>query len=218
LLIAPVYRLETAAPVYEEIRRAGVPTVILGPSAPFCAGFVQVETDDLAGSYALTQHLIQLGHQRIAFLAGPPAVPAYQHRLEGYRRALREAQIEWDDRLVFHAGSTIEEGEKAALQLIDEAPGATAIQAVNDLVAIGAATVFLNQGIQIPAQMSVTGFGNILSSEHFRVPLTTVRQAKFELGSTAMEMLLRMVAGERVEPRRISGGLVLRQSTSPPAK
>lgn len=216
LLIAPVYRLEPVAPVYEELRRVGVPTVLLGMSAAFCAGFVQVETEDLAGSHALTRHLTQLGHKRIAFLTGPPVVPAFQQRLEGYRRALREAQIEWDDRLIFHAGSTIEEGEKAALQLLEEAPGATAVQAINDLVAIGAATVFLNRGIRIPEQMSVVGFGNILSSEHFRVPLTTVRQAKFELGTTAMELLLRLMDGERVEPRRISGEVIPRQSTARP--
>jgi DNA-binding LacI/PurR family transcriptional regulator len=191
--------------------------VLLGHRAPFCARFVAVETDDLAGSQALTQHLLQLGHKRIAFLAGPAAAPTAQERLEGYRRALRDAQIECDDRLIFHAGATIEEGEKAAAQFLQEAPQATAVQAANDLVAIGAATVFLNRGLKIPDDLSVAGFGNILSSEHFRVPLTTARVAKHALGSAAMESLLKLLRGERVESQRIPGEVIIRQSTAAPA-
>ena len=85
----------------------------------------------------MTKHLIDLGHKRIAYFTGPPVSPSAQERYEGYRRALRESDIEMDDRLVFNAGSTIEEGEKAALQMLNENPKATAVQAVNDLVAIG---------------------------------------------------------------------------------
>lgn len=215
LLISPVYRLEPTATVYDELARQGIPTVLLGHRAPFCQSFPSVETDDLGGSYTLTRHLLTQGHERIAFFTGPATVPAAQERLEGYRRALREAQIEWDDRLIFNAGSTIEEGEKAALQMLQEHPPATAVQAVNDLVAIGAATVFLRQGLRIPDDLSLTGFGNILSSEHFRVPLTTVRQAKYALGTAAMQSLLKLLQGERVESRRLPGEIILRQSTGP---
>lgn len=214
LLIAPVYRLEPSAPIYDELARVGVPTVLLGHRAPFCRQFVCVETDDLEASYALTRHLLELGHRRIAFLAGPPMVPAAQERLEGWRRALREAQIEPDDRLVFHAGSTVEEGQKAAAQLLEEAPSVTAVQAYNDLVAIGAGTVLLERGLRIPQDLSLTGFGNILSAEHFRVPLTTARQPKWTLGTTAMDLLLRLLRQERVESCRLPCPLVLRASTA----
>jgi LacI family transcriptional regulator len=216
LLLSPVYRLAQEAPIYQELARIGTPTVLLGHRAAFCQAFVNVETDDLAGSYKLTQHLLQLGHKRIAFFGGPTAVPAAQERLEGYRRALREAQIELDDRLIFHAGSTIEEGEKAALQMLQESPQATAVQAFNDLVAIGAGTIFLHQGLRIPGDLSLVGFGNILSSEHFRVPLTTARQAKWEMGSVAVDLLLRLLRREPVEPRRLPSELIVRQSTAPP--
>ena len=216
LLLSPVYRLVQEAPIYQELARIGTPTVLLGHRAAFCQAFVNVETDDLAGSYKLTQHLLQLGHKRIAFFGGPTAVPAAQERLEGYRRALREAQIELDDRLIFHAGSTIEEGEKAALQMLQELPQATAVQAFNDLVAIGAGTIFLHQGLRIPGDLSLVGFGNILSSEHFRVPLTTARQAKWEMGSVAVDLLLRLLRREPVEPRRLPSELIVRQSTAPP--
>jgi len=220
LFLTPVYRMEPTAPIYDELSKRGVPIVLLGHRAPFCQGFVNVETDDLAASYAMTKHLLELGHRRIAYFTGPSAAPSSQERLEGHRRALREGQIEPDDRLIFNAGATTEEGEKAALQLLEEAPEATAVQAVNDLVAIGAATVFLNQGLRIPQDLSIAGFGNVLVSEHFRVPLTTVRQPKFRLGVAAMESMLKLLGGTRPEPRRLSAEIVVRKSTGapPPAK
>lgn len=218
MFVTPVYRLEPVAPVYEELVKRGTPVVVLGHRAPFCERFANVETDDIAASITATQHLLELGHRRIAFFAGPPAVPSAQERIEGYRRALREANIEIDDRLIFAAGSTIEEGEKAALQMFNEAPGATAIQAVNDLVAIGAANILLGQGLQIPRDMSLVGFGNVLVSEHFRVPLTTIRQPKFRLGAAAMELMLRLLRGEAPSTTRLSAEIIIRQSSgAPPA-
>jgi DNA-binding LacI/PurR family transcriptional regulator len=216
LFITPVYRLEPQASIYEELRRRVTPVVLLGHRAPFCEAFVNVETDDITAAQSAARHLIELGHRRIAFLAGPTAAPSSRERLEGHVRALREAGIEKDDRLIFQAGGTIEEGEKAALQMLQEAPGATAVQAANDLVAIGAATVFLGQGLRIPQDLSLVGFGNVLISEHFRVPLTTIRQPKLRLGAAAMETMIRLLRGERPATKRLEAEIVVRQSTAPP--
>lgn len=217
LFITPVYRLEQTAPIYEELVKRALPTVLLGHRAPFCSSFVNVETDDISASFAATRHLLELGHQRIAFLAGPNAAPSSVERLEGHRRALREAGVEFDERLIFHAGSTIEEGEKAALQMLQESPNATAVQAVNDLVAIGAANVFLGQGLKIPGDISLVGFGNVLISEHFRVPLTTIRQPKLRLGTAAMDSMLKLIGGTRPPTKRLSGEIVIRQSSGAPS-
>ena len=216
LFLCPVYRLDPTAPIYQVLARRQTPTVLLGHRAPFCSQFINVETDDLQASYSITKHLLELGHRRIAHFSGPPAAPSSQERLEGYRRALREFQIEADDRLIFNAGGTIEEGGKAALQLLNEAPQATAIQAVNDLVAIGAATVLLGQGLRIPQDLSLVGFGNILLSEHFRVPLTTIRQPKLRLGTAGMELMLKLLRGEHPAPVRLPAEIIVRQSTAPP--
>jgi DNA-binding LacI/PurR family transcriptional regulator len=218
LFIVPVYRLTPNAPAYEEIRRLEVPTVILGHRGLFCSSFPNVETDDIAASFAITKHLIELGHKRIAYFTGTTVSPSAQERYEGYRRALRDGGIDIDDRLVFNAGSTIEEGEKAALQMLNEQPKATAVQAVNDLVAIGAAHVFLNQSIRVPEDLSVAGFGNILVSEHFRVPLTTVRQPKLRLGYAAMDLMQSLLRGEAGESKRLRAEVIARASTAPPAK
>ncbi|HEY1170200.1 MAG TPA: LacI family DNA-binding transcriptional regulator [Verrucomicrobiae bacterium] len=216
LFVVPVYRMGQKAPIYEELTKHGTPTVILGHNAPFCQNFVNVETDDVGASYLATHHLLQLGHKRIAFLAGHQSSPSSQERLEGYRRALKEAGIAFDDHLVFAAGSTIEEGRNAALQMLNESCTATAVQAVNDLVAIGAANVFLDQGLKIPQDISVMGFGNVLTSEYFRVPLSTVRQPKFRLGVAAMESMTKLLAGERPETQRLSAEVIQRASTAAP--
>ncbi len=216
MFIFPVYRLSPTATVYDELWQRQTPTVILGHRAPFCAKFYNVETDDLTGSYLLTRHLLELGHKRIAFLSGPSGAPWAQERLDGYRRALREVDVEPDDRLIFTAGSTLEEGEKTAVQMINEGVSMTAVQAASDLVAMGAANVFLNQGINIPQDLSVAGFGNILMSQHFRVPLTTVRQPKLRLGVAAMDTMQKLRRGERPEPKRLPAEIIVRASTAPP--
>tara|TARA_Y100001934_G_scaffold90029_1_gene111485 strand:+ start:6697 stop:7662 length:966 start_codon:yes stop_codon:yes gene_type:complete len=213
--ITPVFRFEQSAPIYEELKRQKTPVVILGHRAPFCGGFPAVEVDDEAASKALTQHLIQHGHKKIAFFAGPQVSPPALERLEGYRRALREAGLQLDDKLVYNAGSTIDEGSKAALQFCDEKCEATAIQCVNDLVAVGTGNVLLSQGLKIPEDISLAGYGNILTSEHFRIPLTTIRQPKFRMGATAMELMQAMLRKETVQNRLLNAELAVRESTGP---
>lgn len=216
LFVYPVYRMNPSATVYDELASSGIPTVILGHKAPFCARFVNVETDDFAASQQVTRHLLELGHRRIAIITGPRHVPWSQERLEGYRAALKAAGLEFDDRLVYTGGGTIGEGSAAALQFINERCEATAIQAVNDLVAIGAASTLLEQGVRIPEDISITGFGNILTSEYFRVPLTTVRQPKFRLGVAAMEVMKQLLAGETAQSQRLPAEILVRNSSGPP--
>jgi DNA-binding LacI/PurR family transcriptional regulator len=216
LFISPVYRFEAEARIYQEISARKTPTVLLGPPAAFCKSFPGIEIEELIASYDATQHLLKLGHRRIAYFTGPPTAPWAHERFNGYRRALREAGLDVDDRLVFQAGTTIEAGTKAALQMLNESCKATAVQAVNDLVAIGCADALFSQGLKIPDDVSLVGFGNILTAEHFRVPLTTVRQPKFRLGMAAVETMMHLIRGEKIEPKRLSAELVERKSTAPP--
>ena len=218
LFVSPVYRMESEARIYQELLNRKVPTVLLGAPAQFCSQFASVQVDDIAASQAATRHLLELGHTHIAFLTGPLAAPWAQARYEGYQRALRDAGRQVDDKMVFQAGSTIEDGTKAALQMMNENCRATAVQAVNDLVAIGCANTLMNQGVRIPQDRSIMGFGNILTAEYFRVPLTTVRQPKFRLGVAAMDAMRQLLKGERVESKRQSAELILRASTAPPGK
>jgi LacI family transcriptional regulator len=216
LFISPVYRFEAEARIYQEVLVRQIPTVLIGPPAPFCKSFVSVEIDEQGASYTATQHLLKLGHKRIAYLTGPSTAPWVHERFEGYRRALREAGLDVDDKLVFQAGSTIEDGTKAALQMLNESCGATAVQTVNDLVAIGCADALFAKGLRIPEDISLVGFGNILTAEYFRVPLTTIRQPKYRLGMAAVEAMMNLLKGQRVETKRLPAELIERKSTAPP--
>lgn len=213
LFIVPSYRMATEARIYHELLARKVPTVVLGHTVPFCNQFVNVESDDVSGSYQATQHLLSLGHKRIAFFSGPPGTPWTQERFEGYRRALREAGLDVDEKLVFQAGRSIEDGAKAALQMINEGSDATAVQTVNDMLAVGCAETLLKQGLKIPGDISVVGFGNILMSQHFSVPLTTSRQPKYRLGSAAIEAMQELLKGKRPDSRRLAAELVIRASS-----
>jgi DNA-binding LacI/PurR family transcriptional regulator len=216
LFISPVYRFEAEARIYQEVLASKTPVVLLGPPAAFCKSFASVEIEELNASYAATQHLLSLGHKHIAYFTGPPTAPWAHERFEGYRRALREAGIELDDKLVFQSGSTIEDGTNAALQMLNETCQATAVQAVSDLVAIGCANALLSQGLKIPDDISVIGFGNILTAEHFRVPLTTIRQPKHRLGAAAVETMMSLLRGEKARSKRLPAELIVRKSSAPP--
>lgn len=216
LFITPVYRFEAEARIYQEIAVRRIPTVLLGPPAAFCRHFPAIEIEELVASYNVTKHLTGLGHKKIAYLTGPPAAPWAHERFEGYRRALREAGIEVDDKLVFQSGNTIEDGVKAALQMLNEGCQPTAIQAVSDLVAIGCADTLLQQGLKIPGDISLAGFGNVLTAEYYRVPLTTVRQPKFRLGMAAMDTMMKLIRGEPIELKRLSAELEIRKSSAAP--
>ncbi len=213
LFVSPVYRIEPEARIYQELLHRQVPTVVLGHLVPFCSRFVNVETDDLTAGFQVTQHFLGMGHRRIAFLAGPPASPWSQERFEGYRRALRAVGLDLDDKLIFQAGRTMQDGANAALQMIHEGCDATAVQAINDLVAAGCAEVFLGKGIKIPEEISIAGFGNTLISEYFRVTLSSVNQPKHRLGSAAVDLMLQLLRGVRPEPKRLPAQLVVRQSS-----
>jgi len=216
LFLTPVYRFEAEARIYQEIVNRKIPTVLLGPPAPFCKNFISMEIEEVVASFNVTRHLIELGHKKIAYFTGPTAAPWAHERFEGYRRAHREAGLEVDDKLVFAAGNTLESGAKAALEMLNEGCQPTAIQTVSDPVAIGCAETLLQQGLKIPGDLSLAGFGNILTAEFYRVPLTTVRQPKYRLGIAALEAMVTLIRGEKAVSRRLPAELVVRQSTAPP--
>jgi DNA-binding LacI/PurR family transcriptional regulator len=213
IFLAPVARMSTEAPIFRELHSRGIPTVILGPPPPYCAQFPNVTADDVLAGYAVTQHLLQLGHRRIAFFTGPLPSIAEQARFEGYRRGLSEVGLDLQDRFVFQAGKTIEDGEKAAKQMLSERCDATAVQAVNDLVAVGCMRELHAQGIRIPQDISVAGFGNIPLSDSVLTPLSTISQPKHRLGVAAAAAMLQLLRGKQPENGVLPAELIVRAST-----
>jgi len=160
------------ARIYKEFSRAAFRPCCWTYRA-LCNQFINVETDDLLASYTETQHCSSSAQKDRVF-AGPQATPWTQERLEGYRRALREADLEVNDKLILRPSHTIEEGGKTALQMINESPMPRPSKRSMTWWRSVAPTP-LKQGVKIPERYRCR-IRNILLSEHFRVPLTTVNQ------------------------------------------
>lgn len=151
--------------------------------------------DDEAGGQAATQHLLQSGHRAVGFLAGPPTSRSGRQRAQGYRAALQAAGLPYEPAWVRHCSPVVEGGQKAARELLSACPGLTALFCYNDLVAVGALQACADLGRQVPAELAIVGFDDILLSALVSPPLTTCRVPRRELGVQAMRSLLDQIGG-----------------------
>jgi LacI family transcriptional regulator len=154
-----------------------------------------VSIDNVASAYEATRYLIELGHRRIAHILGPQSYYCAVERYEGYRQALHDASIPIDPTLVLQGAFTPASGRECATQLFsrDKSAWPTAIFAANDQMAYGLLEVAEQQNIQVPADITITGFDDNILSAHMRPALTTIHQPFSEMGSKAIETLLTMV-------------------------
>ena len=178
---------------------AGRPTVSIGYSLPNgCAA--TVHADDRQGAHAATQHLINLGHQRIGVISATRPITALTRRLEGYRDALSEAELPDDPALLAFGDFSPESGYQAAAELLAQQPRPTAIFAFNDRMAMGAIRHVRDAGLSVPQDIAVIGFDDIPAAALADPPLTTVRQPALQMGSTAARLLLDLVQRTANEP------------------
>ena len=176
-----------------------------------------VRGDNESGARAAVEHLIALGHRRIAYIEGPEGTPSSMRRSSGYRHALQEAGLPLAGELVIPGDYTREAGRAGVARLLalDEPP--TAVFCANDLMALGALEAAQRLGRQVPRDLSLVGFDDIDEAAQTTPPLTTIRQPPQQLGSVAAETLIERLNG-RAEARRIllEFSLVVRGSTAPP--
>jgi len=169
--------------------------------------------------YIATRHLVELGHRRIACIAGLQNDPAGMARVEGSRRALGEAGLELAPEYLLHGAADCQGGHDAARTLLALAPPPTALFACNDLMALGALCAAREAGVDVPGALSVVG-GDDLGVAAFALPrLTTVAQPSYEMGRRLTGLLLQRIRGEILPRRheRLQGRLVVRKSSAVPA-
>jgi LacI family transcriptional regulator len=160
----------------------------------------------------LATHVAELGHRRVAYLAGPPRSWHNKERLRAVRVLARRGL----DLVTLPVGATMEAGHRVVPQLL--ASGATAVLAYNDLVAIGVIAGLAERGVRVPADISVTGYDDIPFSRFVTPPLTTVRSPQEEVGSVAWKAMDGLLRGDRPGARTVlAAEPVLRSSTAPPA-
>lgn len=175
-----------------------------------------VVPSEVAGGHAATEQLITHGHTRIGFINGEPWMEAAQDRLKGYRRALATADLPFDPQLVREGDWMSGSGYEHTLALMALPRPPTAIFCANDLMALGALEALKHLGLAVPAEVSVMGYDDQEISRHTHPPLSTLVLPNEEMGRTAVELLMSLVAGDRV-PRamtKISGPVVLRESVA----
>lgn len=181
------------------------------------SGLNMVRADSHNGAAALTEHLIELGHQRIAFIAGTSATGQSAERERGWRDALAQAGIAVEPGLVRFGGFTEEGGRRATEELLALDHPPTAIFAANDLMAIGAMGVASERGIDIPGALSIAGFDDIPVARHLNPSLTTVMHPFEELSNLAVNMLFDLMNSPKADSQcvELDSKLIIRNSTGP---
>jgi LacI family transcriptional regulator len=198
----------------EYLSRIGFPFVVFGRS-DLDVDFPFVDEDGSRGLELVTQHLIDLGHQRIACIVPPPDLMFSVYRRTGLKAALENNGISMKDEYYSCADLTQRGGFSAMSELLALSPPPTAIIACNDLMALGAISAAQKQGLVVGRDIAITGFDDIPLAEHSHPTLTTVRQPIYEIGRQCCEMLIRLIRGEELVERHVllQPELIVRESS-----
>lgn len=196
----------------------GLPVVLVDPINPPGADVVSVGATNWAGGKAATEHLLDLGHRRVAHLGGPPRAECSQDRQHGYVAALLGRGIEVRPEYVISRDFSRSFGIEGLSQLLELPEPPTAIFAANDTIAIGVWEEARRRGLELPADLSIVGFDGTSFAEATMPQLTTVEQPLREIGRSAARALLRQIDGQEPDSTRVelATRLLVRESTAPP--
>lgn len=177
----------------------------------------KVLIDNKAGAMAAVNHLISLGHKRIAAIKGPSFTPSTESRLVGYKEALNDAGIVIDDRYIITGDYGTDSGVVAMEKLLRLKNRPTAVFCFSDDMAIGAMNTLREYDFKIPEDISIMGFDDISYAKLMSPTLTTIKQPLEDIGRESMRMLLALMKGEQTTCKSITlpFELVIRQSTGP---
>jgi DNA-binding LacI/PurR family transcriptional regulator len=217
LLLVPAVRWQHRLATLELVRASRIPTVLLDAYPAGAEKFSNVSwvvCDDQRGGQLATEHLLELGHREILFLAGPNGSSSSAGRFIGYQRALAAAGVPYTDARVYLADKDIGSGRQAMSQALSEKAPFSAVVAHNDSVAIGAVDTLIQQGFRLPDDVSIVGFGDGVLAANFRVPLTTIRVPQMEIGEAAVRLAIDLQKGATVQPRQLPVEIIVRSSTA----
>jgi len=199
---------------------ASLPFVIVDPVDTSHARMVSVGSSNWAGARTATEHLIDLGHRRIAWIGGPETSTAARDRLYGYQAALDAAGIAVDPSLIRADHFTVSTGAIHARDLLTAPEPPTAIMAADDEIAVGVLATAHELGVRLPEDLSVTGFDDTPQAAWTTPPLTTVHQHLEGMGAMAVQTLRVMAEGQHPSSRHVelATSLTVRESTAPPRR
>jgi len=209
--------LQVEEEILHQLIEDHIPVVFIGKNVE-ALSIPYVDADNVKGAFLATEHLIKLGHRRIGLIVGPDDIPASEKRWEGYKRALEEYGLQYDERWVEEETQHTSgpgSGYFAMMRLLERDPPPTALFTFNDRYAFGAIRAAVEKGLTIPRDLAVVGFDNIIAAAYYNPPLTTVEQPMLEMGRIAADMLMDAIEGTLEEARSsviLDPKLIVRES------
>ncbi|MBU0478805.1 GntR family transcriptional regulator [bacterium] len=195
-----------------------IPIVLVDRYFPHLASVIDyVVSDNEGGAYKAVEYLIKLGHKKIAHITGLHHYTSIEDRIKGYKKALLDNKIKVDEALIKRGASTenwVKVGYNLTSQLFEDNTKFTAIFANNDSTAIGAIKAIKENGLNVPEDISVIGFDDNPQASLLEVPLTTVAQLRYDIGTKAAQILLDKIEGKLKAPQHVvlKTKLIIRKS------
>ncbi|SEC55757.1 transcriptional regulator, LacI family [Amycolatopsis tolypomycina] len=201
----------------ESFENAGLPLVVIDPLNLPRAEVTSVGATNWSGGITATEHLLSLGHRRIAFAGGPLEASCSQARLHGYRAALENAGVPFDPDLVRHGEFDHPDGLAMGDHLLTLPEPPTAVFAANDATALGVLEAARRRGLRVPQDLSVVGFDDTMLARLGTPPLTVIRQPLHDMGRVAVRTLDKLITGDALDSHHVelATQLVVRESTGP---
>jgi LacI family transcriptional regulator len=211
----------TGSTIFAAAVRRSLPVVFLDRLPPVTTEGT-VSSDNIGAGAMATRYLIALGHEKIAMLAGHLGLSPHQNRLEGFRKAMQEANLPIRDEYLISGDVQIEDGYNACRRLLAIDPPPSAIMVSNNKLLLGVLQAIDELKIRVPDQLSILGFDDYVWNKYFNPSLTAVAQATYEMGKRACELLLQTIEQKDENQNltenivRLSTQLRIRNSTAPP--
>jgi LacI family transcriptional regulator len=184
------------------VRDSGIPVVCVGQELPGLS-LDCIVPDNFLGALECARHLIELGHRRIGMLSGDLLEEPARQRHVGYKQALTDSNIPYDESLIIQGGSRAEDGYRSAVELLSRNPRPTAMFTENAAVALGALRALKELNLQCPQDVALATFDDPYFAEALRPALTAVAQPLFEIGARAMGLLLERIADPTRKPEKL---------------
>lgn len=198
----------------KEVVESDIPCVLVDiPVHSNSVGYVT--TDNALGAKKAVEHLAGLGHQHIGMINGHEDAFVSQERLNGYREALKECGLSFRSEWVVSGNFEEKKAEKAACELLNRYKEVTAIFCASDLMALGALKACKELGLDVPKDISIVGYDNIVLASYSSPNLTTVGQEVYQIGYEAADLLIEMLEGKETNMERyLDTKLIIRESTA----
>ncbi|SFU27546.1 transcriptional regulator, LacI family [Pustulibacterium marinum] len=200
---------------FEKVLKKNTPLVFFDRVKPL-KGVSSVTIDDFRGGYEATEHLIKSGYSKIAHVTVDLSLSIYERRFEGYREALKDYDLPYNENYVVKAKSDIDSGEEAIKQLLKLKEAPDAVFSSSDFAALGAIRQLQSLGISVPQDFGVVGFSNEPFTQFMELSMSTVDQAPVEMGKMSAKVFLEQIKDVKVKVEKkveLSPELIVRKSS-----